>query len=74
MSEWIPTSESMPQLGQACLVVWSGRVQEITYRRSGYGYACVDGYAWETAFDTGTDAIPDDEVTHWMPLPLPPEE
>jgi len=47
-------------------------VQKIAYCRTGIGYACADGYVWETAYDIGGDPIPDEEVTHWHPLPCAP--
>lgn len=72
-SEWVSVEERLPQTGECCLVVWSGHVQRVSYRRVGVGFACADGYEWETSDCIGSDPIPDGQVTHWMPLPAPPE-
>lgn len=72
--EWISVKDRLPRTGEAVLVVWSGTVQSIAYKRTGRGFGCSDGYEWETACSVdGDEAIPDAEVTHWMPLPAPPE-
>ena len=70
--KWILTSDCKPLTGAPCWVVYSGTVQQIAYRRVGIGFACSDGYEWESACDLDTDPIPDNEVTHWMPLPEAP--
>lgn len=69
--EWIATKERMPTTGTLCLIVWAGTVQHIAYRRFGIGFACEKGYAWDAAHTLG-ESIPDDEVTHWRPLPARP--
>jgi len=66
------TEQDLPKVGEPVLVVWNGCVQKIAYCRTGIGYACADGYVWETAYDIGGDPIPDEEVTHWHPLPCAP--
>lgn len=73
MGEWIKTTDRFPVTGSLCLIVWDNTVQTTAYRRSGLGYNCVDGYVWGAAHGEG-DAIPDDEVTHWQPLPAAPKE
>ena len=71
--DWTPiTPESLPQTGEKVLIVWSGTVPTVAYHRTGIGFACCEGYQWEPAGIDDSDPIPDDEVTHWMPLPNPP--
>ena len=62
--QWIPVSERLPTDSKAVLV-YAPRNRNIfeCFHRS-------DGY-WETA--SYTFGILHDEVTHWMPLPQPPE-
>lgn len=68
---WISVTKKLPATGALSWIVWSGTVQNISYRRVGLGFACADGYAWEPADGEG-DSIPDDEVTHWREIPAPP--
>lgn len=73
MSEWIPVTERMPELppGSApwasvpCLVVEHGTVRFAKY---GLWYGRI-------GFDDVTAELVEliDGVTHWMPLPAPPE-
>lgn len=61
MCEWIKCSERMPEELEDVLVT-DGRSVEVMYLNFGLWYV------------TSTDsAICGDEVTHWMPLPEPPE-
>ena len=66
------TETDLPEVGVPVLVVWNGCVQKIAYVRTGIGFACTEGYVWETAYDIGYDPIPDGEVTHYAPLLDPP--
>jgi hypothetical protein len=66
---WISAKDNPPTTGMACLVVWSGYVQRVAYRRMGLGFACVDGYEWRNDADVDADPIPDGEVTHYRPWP-----
>lgn len=61
MSKWIKCSERMPEELEDVLVT-DGRSVEVMYLRLGLWYV--------TSQDS---AICGDEVTHWMPLPEPPE-
>ena len=72
-AQWISTSARMPLTGASCFIVYAGTVQQIAYKRVGIGFACADGYKWETACDLGCAPILDAEVTHWMPMPEPPK-
>lgn len=90
MSEWIPVTERVPEDNEAVNVVWINRSPVIYYQHikdkpqtaTGVYYrgqwywwsAVVQDYLaeygeWES--DKMDTAI---EVTHWMPLPEPPEE
>lgn len=61
MGEWIKCSERMPEELEDVLVT-DGRVIEIMYRRFDTWY--------ETSREAGGIY---GKVTHWMPLPEPPE-
>lgn len=69
MSEWIDVKQELPPTGKWCLVVWNGHVQRVAYKRVGHGFACADGYSWESAIAVGDSVMPDEDVTHWMPYP-----
>lgn len=73
VKEWISVKDKLPVTGALCLVVCAGVVQNIAYRRIGIGFACKWGYAWKDALEEW-DSIPDNEVTHWQPLPDAPKE
>ena len=69
--EWIPVTERLPEPGKMVLLIVSGKVKNIVLV-----YACELG-----EFDTDEGWIlemwpewKDPKVTHWMPLPEPPEE
>lgn len=69
--EWIPVSERLPEPGKMVLLIVSGKVKNITL---------IDAYELGE-FDTDEGWIlemwpewKDPKVTHWMPLPEPPEE
>lgn len=61
---WIPVTERLPEDGQAILAVqsWDGkaRIVPANYDR-GLWYDCI--------FD-----CPAEHITHWMPVPEPPED
>lgn len=68
---WISAKERPPATGQWVWIVYADTVQPIAYGRFGRGFACQDGYEWRDSQDVG-DPIPDDQVTHWMPMAAPP--
>ena len=58
---WIPVSDRLPESGQRVIVCRKdGRVEQGVYLG-------VNG--WWKAYGTNTKSI-----THWMPMPAPPEE
>lgn len=59
--QWVPTRVS-PEDGQPCLV----------YTRQREMFALV--YQWEDCDECEINTFDTFEVTHWMPLPEPPEE
>lgn len=60
---WRKVSEEMP-LYFKCVLVWTpfNRCQRLAYYEGAF-----------TDFHSGSD-IPLDRITHWRPLPAPPEE
>lgn len=62
MSEWFSVKDRLPTPGRLVLVACSDRLVNV-------GVKCSNG-KWEIEGRTG---YPLDAVTHWMPLPAPPE-
>lgn len=62
--KWIKCSERMPEADVSVLALWNGGIQ-VLFVHSSTGL-WDDGDFWS--------CIDHDEVTHWMPLPQPPEE
>lgn len=65
MSEWISVKDRLPEYGVPVLVVYRGTVQYVTYSR--------DIGEWRASCCDDFDPMPGRFVTHWMPLPAPPE-
>lgn len=67
MSQWIAVEERLPEQDQAVLV-WDIDSSHSDFVDIGY-------YDPESAPETGwrSDEYMNKSVTHWMPLPLPPE-
>lgn len=70
--EWISVEDRLPPYAKRVLVVWSGSVQNhaalLLKDRDGL-------HAW--FFNQEADILPFDDptpITHWMPLPEPPED
>ena len=61
MSEWISCEDRLPDIGQSVLTNHS----EIEIYNT-----CLYLGKWFESLETGDDLTPD--VTHWMPLPEPP--
>ena len=60
MSEWISVKERLPETGE-WMLAWCGNGCSVA------AHPFLDGRGW---FDTNLLPI---FVTHWMPLPTPPE-
>lgn len=63
---WIPVMERLPYYGEKCLVVLKLAGHNDQLIHTSYCYVQKEGF-WS---DCGRDY----HVTHWMPLPEPPEE
>ncbi len=73
MTEWIKCSERIPNLGEAVMISWNG---ENFDSDAFYDHSLSK---WQTILEIiydGEEIIGDPErkITHWMPLPKPPEE
>jgi len=58
-NRWVPVEERLPYEGESVLLTWGGHVL------IGYHHERSDGFY--SAFERV------DDVTHWRPLPKPPE-
>jgi hypothetical protein len=69
MSDWIPVSEDLPEVGAAILVYDS-------FYKGRRDYECVSKgrmtRSWGIA-NSGENGR-NDTITHWMPLPKPPQD
>ena len=64
MSRWIPVSERLPETGDRYLTILNnGQIHILTWSES---YS-IFGHNWSDSYTAVTN------VTHWMPLPEPPE-
>jgi hypothetical protein len=66
--KWIPVSERLPEPETDVLIFRYGCAEVMTYRYDRHGHLCFmdfddSGYWWERK-----------GITHWMPLPEPPQE
>ncbi len=66
--EWISIDKSMPESDKYVLVVLWGK-----FIRTSYYFKDSNGYWFSTDYDIW-DQQYTDAVTHWMPLPVLPEE
>lgn len=57
LQNWIPVSERLPERGQE-VIIYTGNIQKPTVLAYQF---------WNPKYDTWA------HVTHWMPLPTPPE-
>lgn len=87
---WIPCSERPPEELEPVNVVWVNHSPEpyyqemknvpqkataVYYKEKWYWWSCVCEDLLAEYGTNETDKVDDDiEITHWMPLPEPPEE
>lgn len=72
VNRWIPCSERMPENNVSVLYVWRSQNGAVAVLHGWHFETRVTGSAWHQS-GVGFHR-PDDEVTHWMPLPEPPKE
>lgn len=68
---WIPVTERLPEIDKLVLVCFSNNKVFIGHRLS---WANHGVYAWDVFTSHGTWTENQNDITHWMPLPAPPEE
>lgn len=74
MGGWVKCSERMPKAETPVLVMLNGeiRVAEIRWDRPTHEETYKPFRYWDDPYDDGQDWGVFD-ITHWMPLPEPPE-
>ena len=70
VDRWISVKDRLPDESCECLGVIDGEVTEVSYSPKQKGLICV----WSMCDADGFKPLPDDAVTHWMPLPEPPKD
>ena len=77
MSEWINIKDKLPEKHQKVIIADVGHGEIYSVAGAIYindGYFSVDDSGLEAKnFDGGACIILDMDITHWMPLPKPPE-
>jgi hypothetical protein len=67
--EWISVDDRLPEDIGPYLVVWQNQTQHITFV-----YCCEVWHTYDPhADDIIGEVVDDDFISHWMPLPSPPE-
>lgn len=66
--EWISVNNRLPEEDDEYLAVVDGVIMEVSYSPKQKGLICV----WSTCDADGFKPLPDNAVTHWMPMPEPP--
>jgi len=71
MDKWTSVKDNLPKVSQDVLSTDGEIVAATTYRYNPY----INSYYWEY-FTSGCGCCDSDmeNVTHWMPRPLPPKE
>lgn len=78
--KWIKASEQLPEMEVPVLAGWFDRKGEFAYHAFMRLDSCGDGWVWAISCDNmislGDEFIEDDDypITHWAPMPQPPEE
>ena len=67
---WIPVEERLPEPDKQVLAIVSGRWENITFDRA---YELMSWSSDEGWIMEAWPELEDPEVTHWKPLPEPPE-
>ena len=67
-NKWVSVDDRLPDESGAYLGVVDGEVMEVNYSPKTKGLICV----WSTCNADGFTPLTDSQVTHWMPLPEPP--
>ena len=76
--KWIPVSERLPKIGGRYLTILNnGQIHILTWSESYSIFVRIiqrktDPKAWPRNWSDSYTAVTD--VTHWMPLPEPPED
>ena len=71
-NDWIPCSERLPEDNTIVLYVWRSKNGNVSVFHGWHFGIRGLGTAWHQS-GVGMER-PDDEVTHWMPLPDPPKD
>lgn len=70
-NDWIPCSERLPEDNTTVLYVWRSENGNVSVFHGWHSSIRGLGGAWHQS-GVGMQR-PEDEVTHWMPLPEPPK-
>lgn len=65
MSEWIKCEDSTPDLDEVVLVYFAADEEQAVINISSHIKSCMAGEEYSPVWT---------QVTHWMPLPRPPED
>jgi hypothetical protein len=63
-NEWIPVTDSLPEKNRCSVLI------ALSWEQTDIGWYDKDDKCWQSEF---VNSYEDGEVTHWMPLPEPPE-
>lgn len=65
MTEWVKCSDRLPEKDIGILIFWNGNVRMAELQNTGSHF---------DFFVSGTFYLDGEDVTHWMPLPEPPND